>query len=200
MARRWVAERLRDRDTRSATLAALESHPATTIPTAVSLAAAPALLGLMTMDAAGVERDAYDRAGLLLARLSSRRLLLDRSAMRRAAAGGKQTSWQKAWTAAAEATAAHGGEEGRDEAAAEAILSLLPRGTPLTAALWARIQPGVAWPTEALHGAVDEATGETRWVVDGLQPRRRRPWVLALARAALLCSDDDMRDDALAAA
>jgi hypothetical protein len=38
-----VAERLRDRDTRSATLAALESHAAP-IPTAVSLAAAPALL------------------------------------------------------------------------------------------------------------------------------------------------------------
>jgi hypothetical protein len=63
-----VAERLRGRDTRSATLAALESHPAP-IPTAVSLAAAPALLGLMAMDAEEVERDAYDHAGLLLGRL-----------------------------------------------------------------------------------------------------------------------------------
>jgi hypothetical protein len=63
-----VAERLRDRATRSATLTALESHAAP-IPTAVSLAAAPALLGLMTMDAAEVERNTYDRAGLLLARL-----------------------------------------------------------------------------------------------------------------------------------
>jgi hypothetical protein len=68
-----VAERLRGRDTRSATLAALESH-ATPIPTAVSLAAAPALLGLMTMDAAGVERDAYDRAGLLLTQLHAEAL------------------------------------------------------------------------------------------------------------------------------
>ena len=49
-----VAERLRGRDTRSATLAALESHAAP-IPTAVSLAAAPALVGLMAMDAAEVE-------------------------------------------------------------------------------------------------------------------------------------------------
>jgi hypothetical protein len=63
-----VAERLRDRATRSATLTALERHAAP-IPTAVSLAAAPALLGLTTMDAAEVERDAYDRAGLLLGRL-----------------------------------------------------------------------------------------------------------------------------------
>ena len=68
-----VAKRLRDRDTRSATLAALESHPAP-IPTAVSLAAAPALLGLMAMDAAEVERDAFDRAGLLLARLHAEAL------------------------------------------------------------------------------------------------------------------------------
>ena len=63
-----VAERLRDRASRSATLAALESHAAP-IPTAVSLAAAPALVGLMAMDGAEVERDAYDRAGLLLGRL-----------------------------------------------------------------------------------------------------------------------------------
>ena len=68
-----VAERLCDRATRSATLAALESHAAP-IPTAVSLAAAPALLGLMTMDAAEVERDAYDRAGLLVVRLDAEAL------------------------------------------------------------------------------------------------------------------------------
>eukprot|EP01046_Picozoa_sp_COSAG06_P006347 COSAG06_NODE_297_length_18026_cov_50.901545_8_plen_226_part_00 len=68
-----VAERLRDRATRSATLTALESHAAP-IPTAVSLAAAPALLGLMTMDAAEVERNTYDRAGLLVARLEAEAL------------------------------------------------------------------------------------------------------------------------------
>jgi hypothetical protein len=68
LAAETVAERLRDRATRSATLTALESHAAP-IPTAVSLAAAPALLGLMAMDATEVERDEYDRAGLLLGRL-----------------------------------------------------------------------------------------------------------------------------------
>jgi len=73
LAAETVAEHLRDRATRSATLAALEGH-ATPIPTAVSLAAAPALLGLMTMDAAEVERDAYDRAGLLLGRLHAEAL------------------------------------------------------------------------------------------------------------------------------
>ena len=68
LAAETVAERLRDRATRSATLTALERHAAP-IPTAVSLAAAPALLGLTVMDAAEVERDAYDRAGLLLGRM-----------------------------------------------------------------------------------------------------------------------------------
>jgi hypothetical protein len=68
-----VVERLRDRDTRSATLAALE-NTAAPIPTAVSHAAAPALVGLMAMDGAEVERDAYDRAGLLLARLHAEAL------------------------------------------------------------------------------------------------------------------------------
>ena len=58
LAAETVAERLRDRATRSATLTALESHAAP-IPTAVSLAAAPALLGLMAMDATEVERDEY---------------------------------------------------------------------------------------------------------------------------------------------
>jgi hypothetical protein len=73
LAAETVTERLRDRAARSATLAALESHAAP-IPTAVSLAAAPALLGLMAMDAAEVERDTYDRAGLLLARLHAEAL------------------------------------------------------------------------------------------------------------------------------
>ena len=73
LAAETVAERLRDRATRSATLAALESHAAP-IPTAVALAAAPALVGLMAMDAAEVARDTYDRAGLLLARLHAEAL------------------------------------------------------------------------------------------------------------------------------
>jgi hypothetical protein len=73
LAAETVAERLHDRATRSATLAALESH-AGPIPTAVSLAAAPALVGLMTKDAAEVERDAYDCAGLLLGRLHAEAL------------------------------------------------------------------------------------------------------------------------------
>eukprot|EP01046_Picozoa_sp_COSAG06_P050418 COSAG06_NODE_7981_length_2312_cov_5.610120_2_plen_413_part_00 len=73
LAAETVAERLRDRAARSETLAALESHAAP-IPTAVSLAAAPALLGLMAMDAVEVERDTYDRAGLLLARLEAEAL------------------------------------------------------------------------------------------------------------------------------
>eukprot|EP01046_Picozoa_sp_COSAG06_P045549 COSAG06_NODE_6314_length_2991_cov_11.420561_2_plen_396_part_00 len=73
LAAETVAERLRDRATRSATLAALESHAAP-IPTAVSLAAAPALVELMAMDAAEVERDAFDRAGLLLGRLEAEAL------------------------------------------------------------------------------------------------------------------------------
>jgi hypothetical protein len=73
LAAETVAERLRDRATRSATLTALESHAAP-IPTAVSLAAAPALVELMAMDAAEMERDAYDRAGLLVGRLEAEAL------------------------------------------------------------------------------------------------------------------------------
>jgi hypothetical protein len=61
-------ERLRDRATRLATLDALEAH-ATPIPTAAALAAAKAMVELMCMDAAKVERASYDRAALLLARL-----------------------------------------------------------------------------------------------------------------------------------
>ena len=88
-----VAERLRDRAARSAALTALERHAAP-IPTAVSLAAAPALLGLMAMDAAEVERDVHDRAGLLLARLHAE-ALPDVSAVHGAAfsEGGRERLW-----------------------------------------------------------------------------------------------------------
>ena len=90
-----VAERLRDRATRSATLAALESHAAP-IPTAVSLAAAPALVELMAMDAAEVERDAFDRAGLLLGRLHAE-ALPDPSAVYGAALG--EGGYERVWNA-----------------------------------------------------------------------------------------------------
>ena len=63
-----VAGRLRDTATRLATLDALERHAAP-IPAAVALPAVKALLDLMTMNEAEVERDAQDRAGLLLGRL-----------------------------------------------------------------------------------------------------------------------------------
>ena len=63
-----VAERLRNNATRDAALDALERHAAP-IPTAAALAAAPALLGLMSMDEAKVDREACDRAGLLFGRL-----------------------------------------------------------------------------------------------------------------------------------
>ena len=95
LAAETVAERLRDRATRSAALTALERHAAP-IPTAVSLAAAPALLGLMTMDAAGVERDAYDRAGLLLGRLEAE-ALPDVLAVHGAAFG--EGGWERLWNA-----------------------------------------------------------------------------------------------------
>jgi hypothetical protein len=86
LAEETVAERLRDPTTRPAALTALESHPVP-ILTAVSLAAAPALVGLMSMDATEVERDAYDRAGLLLARLHAE-ALPDNVAVNGAAFGG----------------------------------------------------------------------------------------------------------------
>jgi hypothetical protein len=95
LAAETVAERLHDRATRSATLAALESHAAP-IPTAVSLAAAPALVGLMAMDAAEVERDAYDRAGLLLGRLHAE-ALPDVVAVCRAAFG--EGGYERLWNA-----------------------------------------------------------------------------------------------------
>eukprot|EP01046_Picozoa_sp_COSAG06_P023741 COSAG06_NODE_1898_length_8112_cov_11.078747_7_plen_384_part_00 len=95
LAAETVAEHLRDRATRSATLAALEGH-ATPIPTAVSLAAAPALLGLMTMDAAEMEHDAYDRAGILLGRLHAE-ALPDVAAVHGAAFG--DGGYERLWNA-----------------------------------------------------------------------------------------------------
>ena len=70
---------------------------------------------------------------------------------------------------------------------------------PIVAEVDARAQPGVAWPAAALDAAADEH-GAVRWVVEELRPRRRRPWVLVLARAKLRCQDDDMVDDELAVA
>ena len=85
------------------------------------------------------------------------------------------------------------------EAAQRRLRAWLPRGAPLDAALWARVQPGVALPAAALAAAADEH-GAARWVVEELRPRRRRPWVLVLARAKLRCQDDDMGDNELAVA
>jgi hypothetical protein len=90
-----AAERLRDRATRSATLAALESHAAP-IPTAMSLAVAPALVELMAMDAAEVERDAFDRAGVLLGRLFAE-ALPDSAAVHGAAFG--EGGYDRVWNA-----------------------------------------------------------------------------------------------------
>ena len=56
-----VAERLRDRSTRLATLGALEADDA--------LAAAPALCELLALDAAEVSPELYDRINLLLGRM-----------------------------------------------------------------------------------------------------------------------------------
>ena len=60
-----VAERLRDGATQSAALEALEGHAAP-IPTATALAAAPALVDVLS---GTMERPMLDRAALLLARL-----------------------------------------------------------------------------------------------------------------------------------
>ena len=64
-----VASLLRDGATRTATLEALEQHEGTPIGRAVALAAAPALFEALALDATEVGRDAFDRIGLLLARL-----------------------------------------------------------------------------------------------------------------------------------
>ncbi len=59
---------LRDRDTRAATLEALEAQ-STRIDPAVSLAAAPVLAELLTASASEVGREQFDCIGLLLGRL-----------------------------------------------------------------------------------------------------------------------------------
>ena len=64
-----VASLLRDGDTRTATLEALEQQEQPPIDRAVALAAAPALFEALAMDASEVGRDDFDRIGLLLARL-----------------------------------------------------------------------------------------------------------------------------------
>ena len=66
-----VASLLRDGATRTATLEALEQHERTPIGRAVALAAAPALFEALALDATEVGRDAFDRIGLLLARLAA---------------------------------------------------------------------------------------------------------------------------------
>ena len=66
-----VASLLRDGATRTATLEALEQHEGTPIGRAVALAAAPALFEALALDATEVGRDAFDRIGLLLARLAA---------------------------------------------------------------------------------------------------------------------------------
>jgi hypothetical protein len=63
-----VAELLRNRDTRDATLFALEEH-ATPIDLAVSLAAGPVLNEIRASDTSQVTREEWDRVCLLLARL-----------------------------------------------------------------------------------------------------------------------------------
>jgi hypothetical protein len=65
-----VGPLLRDRETRAATLDALDAHAdAVPIERSVSLGAAPALGELLALDAAEVGPAEFDRIGLLLARL-----------------------------------------------------------------------------------------------------------------------------------
>ena len=66
-----VATLLRDADTRTATLEALEQQEQPPIDRALALAAAPALYEALAMDATEVGRDDFDRIGLLLARLAA---------------------------------------------------------------------------------------------------------------------------------
>ena len=66
-----VASLLRGRDTRAATLAALDAH-ASPIDEAVALAAAPALVELLALDASELgDRSLFDCIGLLLGRLAA---------------------------------------------------------------------------------------------------------------------------------
>ena len=90
-----VAGRLRDPNTRLATLDALESHVAP-IPTAASLAVAPALGDLLAMHVAEVERSVFDRTGLLLARLHIE-ALPDPAPVHGAAFGNER--YQRCWEA-----------------------------------------------------------------------------------------------------
>jgi hypothetical protein len=82
-----VARLLRDRATRAATLDALEGHEFGAIDRAVSLAAAPALVELLAADAAEVDREVFDRAGLLVGRLFAEEAPEDLAAMFGAAFG-----------------------------------------------------------------------------------------------------------------
>jgi hypothetical protein len=82
-----VAHLLRDRATRAATLDALERHEFGAIDRAVSLAAAPALVELLAADAAEVNRETFDRAGLLVGRLFAEEAPEDLAAMFGAAFG-----------------------------------------------------------------------------------------------------------------
>ena len=82
-----VASLLRDADTRTATLEALEQQEQPPIDRALALAAAPALYEALAMDAAEVGRDDFDRIGLLLARLAAE-ASDDPSAVYGAALGG----------------------------------------------------------------------------------------------------------------
>ena len=82
-----VAHLLRDRATRAATLDALERHEFGAIDRAVSLAAAPALVELLAAEAAEVNRETYDRAGLLVGRLFAEEVPEDLPAMYGAAYG-----------------------------------------------------------------------------------------------------------------
>ena len=65
-----VAQRLHDPDTRVDALESLELQPAP-IPTPIAMAAAPALLEVLALDASAVDRATFDRAALLLGRLEA---------------------------------------------------------------------------------------------------------------------------------
>ena len=66
-----VASLLRDGATRAATLDSLEQYEGDLIDSAVALAAAPALFEALALDATEVDRDTFDRIGLVLARLAA---------------------------------------------------------------------------------------------------------------------------------
>ena len=68
-----VADRLRDRSTRDATLDTLDAH-AVPIVADAALAAAPAMYEQLALDPADVPHDTFDRIGLLWARLAEEAL------------------------------------------------------------------------------------------------------------------------------